>query len=72
MSGIEVDQDGTFNLTCLDGSTIEIRTETILTLASRRGQVNATELALLGGERVLVRETVAEVLDACELSEERS
>jgi uncharacterized protein YlzI (FlbEa/FlbD family) len=70
MTVIDVGESGKFNLTRLDGTRLTLTDNDIVTLAARHKPTRCTELVLVGGERVLVQETVPEILDACEESEE--
>lgn len=72
MSEIKVDDDGVFSLTRLDGKAVKLRGEDVVTLARLPGPDGWTELALTGGYRITVKESVTEILDACDVSEGRA
>lgn len=70
MTTIRVKADGSFNLTRVDGSKIRLTESDIGTLVRRR-KPDATELRLADGSAALVLEDVVDILDACQVSEEK-
>jgi uncharacterized protein YlzI (FlbEa/FlbD family) len=72
MSEIKVDDDGVFSLTLSNGRAVRLRGEDIMTLARMSAPDGRTQLVLTGGDRITVKESVTEILDACEVSEGRA
>jgi uncharacterized protein YlzI (FlbEa/FlbD family) len=59
-------------LTLLDGTNVEVEENDIRSFAMRVGSEPHTEVRLTGGDRIFVKETVLEILDACAASEGRA